>query len=83
MVQIGLTADFKRKVLQWDEDTVHIKDPRNFLRQSDLTKRKMRKVVMQNAEPDSTREATERMVKILNGNYSTADLKQVVNKCTR
>ena len=31
MVQLGLTTNFKRQVLQWDGTTVHIKDPRNFL----------------------------------------------------
>ena len=65
MVQVGLMADFKGQVLQWDGATVHNKEPRNLLGQSDLTKREMRKVVMQNAEPASNREATERMVKIL------------------
>ena len=59
MVQIGLTSNFKRQVLQWDGATVHMKDPRNLLGKSDLTKRKMREVVMQTAEPDSTQEATD------------------------
>ena len=31
MVQLGLTADFKRQVLQWDGATVHMKDPRSLL----------------------------------------------------
>ena len=65
MVQLGLTADFKRQVLQWYGATVHIKDPSSLLGQSDLTKREMREVVMQIAAPDSTREATERILKIL------------------
>ena len=39
----------------------------------------MREVVMQTEEPVSTREATEIMVKILNGTYSKAYLKQVFN----
>ena len=77
MVQIGLTADFKRQVLQWYGATVHIKDPSSLLGQSDLTKREMRKVVMQTAEIASTREATERMVKIIDITYANADLKQV------
>ena len=57
-----------------------MKDSRNFLGQSDLTKRKMRKVVMQTAEPVYTREATGRMVKILNSTYEKSYLKQVVNE---
>ena len=79
MVQLGLTADFKRQVLQWDSTTVHMEESRNLLGQSYLTNRKMREVVMQNAEPASTREATEIMVKIRDSTYSKAELKQVVN----
>ena len=79
MVQLGLTADFKRQVLQWDSTTVHIKDPRNLIGQSDLTKREMREVVMQTEEPASTRETTDRMVKIIDSTYEKADLKQLVN----
>ena len=46
MVQLGLTDNFKLQVRQWDGPTVHMKDSRNFLGQSDLTKRKMREVIM-------------------------------------
>ena len=79
MVQLGLTDDFNRQVLQCDGATVHLKEPRNLIGRSDLTKREMRDVVMQIAEPASTREATERMVKILDSTYAKADLNQVAN----
>ena len=49
MVQLVLTADFKRQVLQWDGATLHMKDPRNVLGQSDLTNQEMHEVVMQTA----------------------------------
>ena len=62
MVQIGLTTEFKRQVLQWDGATVHMKEPSGLLGKSDLTKREMRKVVMCTAELASKREATKRMV---------------------
>ena len=82
MVQLGLTADFKHQVLQWDGATVHLKESSSLLVQSDLTKRKMRKVVIQTGEPSSTQEATELMVKILDSTYVKADLKQVANNAT-
>ena len=75
MVQLGFTAYFKLQFLQWDVTTVHIKESRNLLEQSDLTKRKMREVVMQTAEPASTGEDTEIMVKILGITYANAELK--------
>ena len=80
MVELGLTDDFKRQVLQWDGATVHMKDPRNLLGQYDLTTRKMREVAMQTEEPASTQEDTEQMVKIPDSNYVKADLDQVVAK---
>ena len=54
MVQLGLTADFKIQVLQWDDTTVHMKESSNLLGKSNLTKHEMREVVMQTAEPAST-----------------------------
>ena len=59
MVQLDLTSDFKHQVLQLYGATLHMKEPRSLLGQSDLNKREMRKVVMQTAEPASTIEATE------------------------
>ena len=46
MVQLGPTSNFKHQVLQWDGATVHMKESRNLLGQSDLTRREMREVVM-------------------------------------
>ena len=54
MVQLVLTANFKNQVLQWYDATVNMKDPSNFIVRSNVTKRKMRKVVMQTAELAST-----------------------------
>ena len=79
MVQLGLTGEFKRQVLQWGGTTVYMNDSRNFLGQSNLTKREMRKVLIQTAEPASAREATEIAVKILDSTYAKAYLEQVVN----
>ena len=42
----------------------------------------MRGVVMQTAEPDSTREATERMVKILDSTYGKVELNQASDNKT-
>ena len=42
----------------------------------------MHEVAIQTAEPVSTREATDRMVKILDINYENADLEQVAANAT-
>ena len=45
MVKPGLLADFKQQVLSWDDASVPIKV--NFISQTNLSKRKMHKVVIQ------------------------------------
>ena len=54
-----------------------MKYPSGMLGKKDLTSHDMRKVVMQTSEPVSTREATERLVKILDSTYAKDDLQQV------
>ena len=54
-----------------------MKDPEKFLGQPYLTKRNMREVVMQNTEPDPTREATGRVVKINNSASVKAEFDKV------
>ena len=46
MVQLGLLAEFKRQVLQWDGVTVPMKEPSGLLGQTDKNIREMREVVM-------------------------------------
>ena len=43
----------------------------------------MRKVVVQTAEPSSTREATEILVKTFNRTYAKSELKQVAANATQ
>ena len=38
MVQIGLKANFGRKILEWEKTLIPMKDQGNFLGQPDLTK---------------------------------------------
>ena len=49
-----------------------MKEPIFLLGKKDLNKREMHEVVMQNAEPASTIEATERLVKTIDITYSKA-----------
>ena len=82
-MQLGLTANFKCQVLQWDGATVHMKEPSYLPGKFDINKRKMRKVVMHPAELAFTQEDTERMVKIIDSTYIKSDLKQVADNGTQ
>ena len=68
MAQLGLMANFKRKVLQWYGAAVPMKETNSLLGQIYLTSSEMCDVAMKTAEPVSTREATKIRVRILNSN---------------
>ena len=72
MVQLVLTSYFKHKFLQWGGVTVHMKEPSGLLGRSNLNKREMREVVIQTAEPASTIEDTDKMIKIFYSTYMKA-----------
>ena len=55
MVKLGLSADFKHQFLQRDGYTLPMQEPIVLLGKIYLTSRGMREVVMQTAEPVSSR----------------------------
>ena len=59
-----------------------MKESSDMLEKSYLTNREIREVVMYTAEPVSTREATEILLKILDSIYPKAYLQQVANNTT-
>ena len=83
MVQLGLAEDFNHQVLQWYYATVPMKECIGLIWKSDLSKRKMKEVEMQTAEPDYTKVATEILEKNLDSTYAQAVLKQVANNATK
>ena len=56
-----------------------MKEPIGIIGQSDLTSHEMRKMEMQTAEPASTREAAERLVRILDSTFERENVKQIAN----
>ena len=60
-----------------------MKEPSGLIGKSDLNKRNMSKVVMHTADPYSTIEATEILVKTVEITYAKADLKQVAASATQ
>ena len=55
MVQLSLSDEFKRQIIQWYGATVTMKEPSGLIGKKYLTSLKMHKVVIQTAEPVSTR----------------------------
>ena len=77
IVKLSLKASFGCQIMEWDNTVIPMKDSRKSLGQPDLTKREIRKGVMQTVEPVSTREYTERFIKILDSTYKNDDLDKV------
>ena len=60
-----------------------MKEPSGLIGNFDLNKREMQEVVMQTADPDSTREATDILLKILETTYAKADFYEVADNATQ
>ena len=58
MLQLALVENFKRNVLEWYGTMVHFKQTGCGQGNTNITKRKIRQVVMQTVEPDYTKEYT-------------------------
>ena len=82
MVHLGLLVNLKFQFLQWYGFVVPIKDPSILIGQIDLTSFEVCEGVIYTAEPVSTREATEIMVKILDSTYAKSYLEQVDTNVT-
>ena len=74
MVLLCLSTDFKFQFLQWNAVTVLIKEPISLLGKPYLNIFRMHEVVIKTAEPVSTREATEILVKIIYSTHAREDL---------
>ena len=59
-----------------------MKEPTGLLSQTYLTSSEMCKVVMQAAEPVSTREATDSMVNIIDSTYAKSELEHLASNAT-
>ena len=69
MVKLSLIANFKRKVLEWDNNIVTTKDTGNLLGKPNIAGINMREVAMNTTEPVYTREYTDAVVDILYNNF--------------
>ena len=83
MAHLGLLAYLKHQFLQWGGARVPMKEPIGLLWKIDLTSLEMCEVLMQTAEPVSTKDDTESLVKILGSTYQNSDLEQVDANATQ
>ena len=83
MVQINLKAYSKKNGHEQDGDIVPMKKPIQRTGQTNIIKIQIKQGVIHNVETDSTKDATERTVKILDINYLKNDLKETTDITTQ
>ena len=82
MVQLSLFTNVKYQFLQWDGINVPTKETSGLTGQSYLNSHEMHEVAIQNVEPVSKIEATERLMKNLDSTYAKEKLKHVADNAT-
>lgn len=81
MAAIGLHLDFRQQTICWDKMDTSMKSPSDLAKvKTAFTKKEIKTVILQNAEPSITQEATERAIKILDSEYDKANLDEIVSQ---
>jgi hypothetical protein len=73
---LGINDDFETASIRWKDATVPMKPP-NFRTDVRNRRKGLKATFTQTVEPKATKEATERIVKILDSNYEAANLHDV------
>ena len=82
MESLGIDLLFSRKVVTWEGNELPMRDFNKQTKKMKFSAHEMNKIIQENMEPISTKEATKRVVEILDAKYEKADLEQVVNNAT-
>ena len=83
MVKLDIIANFKHRVLEWDDTVVNMKYQGNLLVKPNVTKREMQEVVMQGAEPVLNRKDSDIGVKIIYSTYERVNIEKVISSATQ
>ena len=74
MTSLGIQIDFQDKKLKWDGAELEMRD----FNSKTPSRKEIKATLQRTAEPAVTKEATSRMVRILDSTYEKADLQEVV-----
>ena len=78
--ELGIDLSFKTKTISWDEMVVPMATHYSYdkTEKKDLSYKEIRQLVVQTEEPRVTKDATQRLHKIMESNYEKANLEEVV-----
>jgi len=79
LIEYGLIMNFEDRTMSWNGNVV----PMRSLTDERPNRRQLRAILTRSQEPESTQNATNRVMKILDANYEKADLDKMVQGATQ
>ena len=76
--QLNINMRFSDGTIKWEDQVVPMKNCQTLWKDDHPSKKEIRSTILCLIEPRSTREATERVVKILDSKYEKANLDEIV-----
>ena len=76
--QLNIDVRFSDGTIKWEDQVVPMKNFQRIWKDNHHSKKEIRSTILHLIEPRSTRETTERVVKILDSKYEKANLDEIV-----
>ena len=78
LTQLNIDVRFSDKTIKWEDQLIPMKSFAKIWQNEHPTRKELKATVLRSVEPKSTKEATDRVIKILDSKYEKADLNKVV-----
>ena len=76
--ELNIDVRFSDGTIKWENQVVPMKNFQRIWKDNHPLRKELRSIILCSIEPRSTREATERVVKILDSKYEKANLDKIV-----
>ena len=76
--QLNIDVRFSDGTIKWEDQVVPMKNFQRIWKNDHPLKKELRSTILRLIEPKTTKEATERVVKILDSKYEKANLNKIV-----
>lgn len=75
--ELNIDVRFSDKTIKWEDQLIPMKSFANVWQNKHPSRKELKATILRSAEPKATREATERVVKILDSKYEKANLEEI------
>ena len=77
--ELNIDVRFSDGTIKWEDQLIPMKSLHKIWKNEHLTRNELKATILRSAEPKAKKEATDRVLKILDSNYEKADLNKVVD----